>query len=698
MSNVWPSRAAYSADSYLEHFLGASLPAIVTRVTSGTGSGSVTDSYSELSAPVNSASFQYLTGQLDKTRSGIYVICQSMERLSGTGSLDYSIALLNGASAPTADTAANISAKALVTIGFGGGAIPTPYHPWYFNGAGTQFFFDRTNNVWTSVYPGNANLAIPYAVYDDYQQVGIELDGVNARWRLLFWHQAASVAGTYEFDQGWRNFTVTPWVNWSDTRSNANVWLVMGQPTNDSSGSWRTRIEWIRYCASISNAVRNGLTAAKTDFVSHTFRNIYTYDGTVWLPVDASTDALTIGGAPPDDVFINDPRLLNDGAGTDWCFYKAISNTPAAGTFSICLASRVHDGSGAPATGALTRFAGNPILTPGVAGAFDDKNLGFPFALQDMPEADANKRIKLLYGAQRASDGVRSIGLATAPDPDGPWTKQGALISFPGYYTAESAVWGFCLVNVNGGWELFCEVHDAVTGVASIVRATGTLTVGGMTLDGNTYYAGSGSTGHALTANLGTAYPGRTVTIADTTDYQVDDDIIVCQSAGAADWGATKVRKKVSGTVLETYHGLQGFTTAYPARIRRIESAPNCTPRDLERVGVEWWLDMTVWEPFFHTAVSASYGSLFEENYLYRHSAALPSGATFVVDPIGPITSRTQYAGARSVENMTLIYDPFTGVTVEGGGGGGSLHLGDQDGALLGTTGGIVSPAQLGGG
>jgi hypothetical protein len=237
------------------------------------------------------------------------------------------------------------------------------------------------------------------------------------------------------------------------------------------------------------------------------------------------------------------------------------------------------------------------------------------------------------------------------------------LFSLSSSQTSDTSVWGGTLVNYAGTWEFYYEDHDATTGATTMRRATGA-TIAALTPDGTYAFAPDSDTSadQALTANLTTA-PGRTVTVGDASNFVQDGPVILSQSTTNDDWSYSKVRKVTSSTQLELYHGITGFTTTKPARIKQINTSPNWTPRALVLIGSEWWLFHNEWEPWLNGANSASYSSLQEENHLFIHSNASPSGGTFALQyQPSPSPLRGQFANQRSFENMTLVTDPYGAV------------------------------------
>lgn len=659
----WPALPTPSPANFLDHFPGSSLDAAKwSSVTSGTGAVTVTDSYVDLNAPANSAAFIYRPVKLDKTKSQLWLLTMGPGPSSNAGA--GMMGLVNGASAPVADTQANIDGKYLVRRDFSnqaGAPSSLVLFDNHWSSGGTQTFWDHTNDQWTASYT-NALYTLSPIQADDYYVLGVEFDGINARWRLHAWSHSFPTAGTWQFDQGLCQWSVTDWVNWSATRSNSDVWLVVGQLYNDDGTARRVRVESVKYVESndASNRVIDGWVASKDALAdAHRIRHVYSYDGQTFLLENQNQWALDLGAGSPDNTEIQEPFVVYDGVSTDWMFYMGITGT----TKSLCVASAPHvTGAAQGQTATFTRYVSNPILSLGSAGQFDDQEVRFPHVIVDYTEGDPNKRWKMLYAGKKASDGKLRMGLATAPSPTGTWTKQGMILDV-GTTGAndEGSVFGMCAVYIEGTWEVWYEGVKGTSenGVRHLLRATSTDGLTTLTKDGVDYYSPPTTTAsQSLTANL-TAAPGRTVTMADTTGYVVDANVAFSQNSTNDDVSVSRIRKIVSSTQIELYHGLTGFTTTYPAKIKQIASTPNFTPRTMRRVGAEWWFYLTVWEPF-HNAPESGYDSLLEDTYLFKHGGINPADATPAIDhTLGTAGSRNIYQGRRSFENLTFLNEPL---------------------------------------
>jgi len=657
---TFPQLPTLSGNSFLDHFSGSSLDSTKWgSVTSGTGAVTVTDSYAQCSAPADSAAFIYYKTQLDKTKSQLWTI--AVNRTSGLSGGSPTVWLVNGASAPAADTSTNIVAKTLAARAHAT-QTGTCIFDWYWDSSGTQHFWGGASGgeSWTSTYSSSL-MSISPAQLDDYYILGVEFDGVNSRWRLLGWHQTFATAGTWDSGQGWRLSMLSDWTNWSSTRSNSNVWLAIGQLYNDDSTAKTTRVEWVRYAEAPSgNTVVDAWAAGKANLASaHRIRHLYSYDALTYVPDDRTSWALDLGSGSPDNSEVQEPWVVYDGNSTDYMFYTGSTGGIGANK-SICVASASHVSAGTGQSGTWTRFGSNPILSLGSSGSFDDKQMGFACVVCDLNETNSAKRWKMLYTGMKNADGLNRIGYATASSPTGTWTKQGVVLDVGGSgANDEKACWGMAIVFYNKQWEVWYEGHDA-SGTCHLMRATGT-DLGSLTKDA-TYYSPPSGTDQLLTANLSSA-PGRTVTVGSTTGFSVDATVILSGADDNDTYSTSKIRKVVSGTSLELYHGLTGFTTgSTPAgRIKQTDSGPNFSPRLLtwNPNTSEWWAYINLWEPFFNSSETASYAAVLEEAHLFKHSAAAPSGGTFAIQyQPSPVTSRGFNNDEESFENMTLLNSP----------------------------------------
>jgi hypothetical protein len=153
--------------------------------------------------------------------------------------------------------------------------------------------------------------------------------------------------------------------------------------------------------------------------------------------------------------------------------------------------------------------------------------------------------------------------------------------------------------------------------------------------------------------------------VADTANFVKDATVAFSQSTDPGTYSTSKIRKILSGTQIELYHGLTGFTTTFPAKIKQSNASRNRTLRNLIRVGDEWWFFVTAWGIF--DAESPTYVALLEETHLFTHSGVGPSSATAVIQyQPSPVAWRGFNSDTISHENMTILNGPVTDDPVTG--------------------------------
>ncbi|MFI5228400.1 MAG: hypothetical protein ACHQWU_04980 [Gemmatimonadales bacterium] len=652
---TWPNRSAPSANNFRDHFPGATLDATKWgTIVSGTGAVTVTDSYAKLATGgLSSAAALYYTTKLDKTKSQLWMAAVSYPTGGVAGFAPYCMALVNGASAPVADTKSNWDAKIVARRQYASQSSLAIVDQ-YFDTGGTQHFWDGQGaSAWTTTFSGSLASQMPVRD-DDYYICGLEIDGPNQRFRFIGWGQSFPTPGTWTANQGWRLFSLTDWVPWSSVRDSSNLWLVFGTPfNNDPSSAHEARVEWVRYSEAISNTYIDAWTAASSSGTPTRIRHSRSVDGEIFIPEDRTSWAIDIGTTGSvDELQVQEPCGVYDGVSTDYLFYTGV--TPSI-VQSICVATAAHT---SPQNGPWTKFGSNPIVVRGSSGATDDLAVGFCAVIMDESETDPTKRWKMLYAGKKTSDGKWRTHLATASSPTGTWTKQGVVLDVGGAgANDEIAARDVTLVKDDSGtWYAFYEAWDA-SGVTHLMYATGP-SLSSLTKQGTYFSTPLTATDQALTADISTA-PGRTVTVASTTGFAVDETVVFSHSTTPATSSTSKVRKIVSGTQLELLHGITGEVASYPSRIKGMDSSANLTPRAVVKVGSEWWFYINLWEPFTHQSYSASYGAIIEDGSLYKHAALTPVGAQPVIDYLAsPTISRGFNSDAGSNENMTLLNVP----------------------------------------
>lgn len=641
---TWPSLPAFSSNNFLDHFSGASLDGSRwAAVTSGTGTVTVTNSYVDCNSGLNpfSAAFFYHVNLLDKTKSQLWTIAVSNQVAGGPSNYFF---VYDKPTTPTPDTYNTWNANVRIAAAINAGVSSNHFETTYYDANHIAHYWDGTGNTWTtnssavSVQPTRAN---------DYYILGFEVDGPNARWRMLGW--CKTYTSGYTFEQGLRMFEISDWVSWSALEPSSDLWLVFGNPYTDNRKTSEFRFEWIRYAE--NNAPLDGWCNQKQSLsvYNRSLRHVYSHDGVVFVPQDRTTGALSVDSAHSwENHEVTEPFAVYDGVGTDYLFYTGVSNSDYRGR--ICVAKAAHKGF--PQNGPWTKSTHNPILQP-QAG---ETTYGFSWVLKDLSEPDANRRWKMLYSVKSSTDHFWRLEYATAPDPPdtSPWTRHGVVLDVgaagqPDSHAARDGV----VVWYNGEWEVWYEAWDD-NGLCTVHRATG-LDLALLTKDGRGPYIQGGGAEQAITAN----FTGRTVTVGSTDGFVPDAEVVFCQSNNWSDYSVSRIRKILSGTQVELYHGLAGFTTTVPARMKQIDASKHFSPRWIGQVGGEWWFYVCNWEPFLDDA--PTYAALLEQMVLYKHASPAPSGAMPTFQYLAsPVTWRGYNNDQRTMENLTLLNSPVT--------------------------------------
>jgi len=472
-------------------------------------------------------------------------------------------------------------------------------------------------------------------VTGDYYIIGIEFDADNgnSRWRMFGAHQ--TVASGYSVNQGLRIFTITNWINWSATRTQADgLWLVLGDPLTDLFAV-ENRVEWVRF----GDDARQYLYTNAKDANSGNYgiRTSWSFDGKFFIPRDRTT---------VDLADVKDPWVVYDGS-TYQMFYRTMATTPVA---------QIRRATASSPEGAWTEQG--TLASPPTNHEFH-----FPHVIYTPWETAGREWQALVtdYDTSASPTELR-IRLFTAATPGGTWTDQGIVLDLGGTGDDdEQGCEGAVPLHRNGQYEVWYTGNKAVGGInflkQSGIRATGPA-LDNLTKDGLGARLTAQDEVELIDANL----DGVTVTISDTTGFVVDQAVYLNQDNNADNWSGSKIRKVTTNTSVELYHRLMGFTTANGAKIFG-GRAGNQQIRDIVQVGSDWWVYLTM---FNHAKLDGTFLSFQEEQVLM----IVPSGTDLEdmtpshyswVD--SPGTLRGSWSNIRSNENSSLIH----GETVQSG-------------------------------
>jgi hypothetical protein len=620
--------------SYLDHFDGAAIDSRWTQVTGGSGAISLTDSYVKLAAPsVGDAAYLYLTAELDKTRSQLWVMSANIVS-DGWRKIFY-VRNTSTPQTPLGFTASDTVLLAQLSLNGGNYNLLLEHY----NSAGTRRIWNASTQAWAN------SLASPATIHrgglDNYLQVGFEFDadGGNSRFRLLAWTVRSTTAGTYVFPQGGpRLVQLTDWVDWSAAQTaQTDLYLFLGPPWNDNAANPDQRIEWLRYeDGTRRHAWVNGKT---NDADNYDIKHWWSY-GDSFVPQDRDTIAIAPGTAGAwDDVEVRGPFVVKDGSDYRY-FYEATDGS----NFAIGAATST-DPNAAP-----TKDAGNPVISP--PGGTTD--IFFPFVVKDEAEADSNKRWKMLAVVLVAGPLWR-IHYLTAPAYNGTWTDQGAVLSEGGGgdpdedgCTNPVALW------TDNHWVVFFtrKRTDGTSGgiIEDVSYATGS-DLASLTKSNVTFLTWQANGEEDVTG----AVSGRTLTMSDTSGFSADSVVLLDEDTNRANWAISRVRKVNAGD-LEIYHRLDGFASG--ATVVQADRAHGIYFRLVERIGSKWYFWGVIYR---YTAHLTTRDAFHESTALWTHQGSRVLEETPALEKLlYPPNAMTHFGHERSSENIAIETLPMS--------------------------------------
>jgi hypothetical protein len=345
----------------------------------------------------------------------------------------------------------------------------------------------------------------------------------------------------------------------------------------------------------------------------------------------ANNPVIAVSGTGWKQSTVKDPWLMSGGI----CYYAGQNSS---NKYQIGRATTTNHTS-------WTDDGGNPLLTLGSGGSFDDDGLSFPVVVYDPDDGDSTRRWKCWYAGLKASDKVR-IGYAYSSDGIS-WTKHGQVVDVGtgGAWDDEGVMPG-PVKKIAGVWTMLYWGRQGTTnprwqcGVVTFTDPEGTYTKGGSNPTLQARFNTAGST-QALTA--GAAAGTRTLTVADTSAFSAHEPIIVHEGTREL----AEILSIDSGTVMTLMFGLSNsYTTSGVMRGAAYNSAVIRSARQLATG--KWEAFATVFQPLTDLA-----GVLREG--VVRVTADTFDGAWSYTGPLIFQLDDTGQWDSLSAENLSVI-------------------------------------------
>lgn len=715
--------------SFFDHFPGTTLDARWVGVTAGSGTVTVGGSEVRCNCPATTDSaFIYTATKVPKTPS-LWLFCCRFD-LGST----HNLFVINKATAPTADTLANIDTLVRLRCVMNS---TTSIRIQHYDGAHALQSWNTSTNTW-----GAAAAAISPATTGNYYVIGIEVEAT--RFRFHAW--VVDATGFSTVPQALVQIVLTDWVNWASIESSGDLWIVLGKPYTDSLTA-DFKVEWAR----LDDGAKfygwcNGRNV-NTIAGNNDERMIYSYldvnnRPTKWIPQDRTTVAIAKGTAGQwDDSYIKDSTTV---LATDGTYVKSYGGVGTNASIGIATATSPD--------GPWTKDVNNPILAGGGADP-NRQTLSDPIIFEHVDAADQNRRWNIVYTGISATPQAR-IYLATAPNYTGPWTDRGMILDVgPAGVAITSASRTANLVTIttssahgftNGTIAQVLGVTDASFDGSFTITVTGSTTFtysqtaanasssGGNTyqfdVDGyfrarplfyhnglwhailsarNTHESGGAgrltyATGPAIT-NLTPSHlvmvdsraaepkadvtanvtASRTVSVNDSAGFVADGFVTFDQDATNDNWIGSRVRAVTAGQ-LELYHKIDGALAATPCKVRGGQACGRNAASSYYKVSDSVWVLYTHLADWFWND-GATYGCTMIQDGTWISTNG-PLGPYTLDEINSPPHDRHNFGWLRVAENMSVLGAAITtGITAPttvpslGGTGsivGGEAHLG----------------------
>ncbi len=558
---------------------------------------------------------------------------------------------------PTADTTANTTGAtgyvvALVTIGANSGAEVRVNR---YNNARNQ-----TDSNWTDsskTWTNTQSLAMS-TVADNYALIGFQIDGANARWRIIGCGNSGTGSSTPTY--GLYCPLLTDWTNFSYSEGGGgfcnptcgNLHFVLGDMVTNND----TTTGHFEYLSlnegSVWDAWLNIRDNGGTWSIRHVF-GVPNAEGFVekFTLVDRVTNDLAVGtGGAWDDAHVKDPFITLGSNGTYYMCYSGSDGSK----FSVGFATS------SSVDGPWTKGANNPLITL-AAGTTEDQAANCAL-VEDLTEPIAAKRWKLYYiGIDTSSPLQRSVFIRTcsAPPSDAAcdqasdWSAKIALLG-PGTGGNIDDL-GYTRVIPKNFFGRAFVLASAKQNTGSALRAS---------------YGSGASYGAALTPSLVTLIGAqgsncnttltvttattRTLTVGSTTGCSPDQFIIVDDDSNAANYHRHQILNVVNGTTLTLYN--RDDAEASGGNVRGAEAfGQNDVGAIREYAPGKWIMYSTCFDPMLG---AASGNDAYSEN-ICPWKATSPLGP-WTLDHLGsPVAIAHIFGANHSIENLSLVSGPF---------------------------------------
>lgn len=528
-----------------------------------------------------------------------------------------------------------------------------------YNNARTRTQWQTNTSTWE-----NPTVNATTTLAATYQEVIIEIDGPNRRWRVGIVGQTgtANTPSASLYLAALSDWVLFSFHEGAGTYCNptcGTTYLAIGEPITDSA-TGTTYYEYIAEQAGTkSDWWLNGRNAGGSWDIYH-YTSLPDVNGVPaqLMPEDRTTVAVGRGGAGAwDENQVKDPYVILDGS----TYHMMYSGARASDGKFQCGAA-----SSSSASGAWTKNANNPIIALS-AGTQEDQAFNCTL-VKDEAEADSNKRWKIVYVGTDTSSPLRfRVFVRTCSQPPthtncdtaAEWSSSTLIWDTGGSGAIDEIGAGRVLpMRIGSTNYLFAGVRALSGGSAqnrqetyattsdrwlSAVSKSGTITNGSASSNCNT------TTTAAITTT-----GSRTFTVASTTGCNPDDMVIVDDDSNTGNYHVNRILRVASATSLVMYHNEDSLASG--ARVRspnafwQIDVGPIVTiPTGFAKIA-------TCFDPM--SGGGSTFDAYAELTCIWTSSSALGPWTLYGLG--SPATPLSGFGRAASNENPSKVNLPLT--------------------------------------